>query len=121
MSLDTSLSSLVRVVSIIENSDPDPEDIFASAPGFLFTDDLTNSHGSPDSLIVYKNTRFGDFKLTTADPSDNDERQLFSHYLWNAGVKLAELLSHGDEHHDKRWNLEGERVLELGAGGIKKP
>lgn len=77
---------------------------------------MTNSHGAPESIIQYKNARFGALELQTADPDGEDERQLFSHYLWNAGLKLAELISHANEHDDKRWNVEGERVLELGAG-----
>ncbi|EMD00657.1 hypothetical protein BAUCODRAFT_55401, partial [Baudoinia panamericana UAMH 10762] len=92
-----------------------PEDIFASAPGLIFTDDLRNNHGDPGSTIVYKSKRFGDIELETADPSIERERQLFSHYLWNAGIKLAELIS--DEHADGgKWSVNGERVLELGAG-----
>jgi hypothetical protein len=114
MSIETSLSSLVRVIA--PDRDDEPEDIFAAAPGFLFTDDLTNSHGAPESIIQYKNARFGALELQTAEPVGEDERQLFSHYLWNAGLKLAELISHADEHQDKRWSVEGESILELGAG-----
>lgn len=112
--IETSLSSLVRVIA--PDKDDEPEDIFASAPGFLFTDDLTNSHGAPDSLIQYKNSRLGNIELTTADPVGETERTLFSHYLWNAGLKLAELISHVNESEDKRWSVEGEPILELGAG-----
>lgn len=115
MSLEGSLSSKVRVEFLAGGDDP--EDIFASAPGFLFTDDLTNSHGSPNSIIKYRNARFGEIELRTADPDAEDERQLFSHYLWNAGLKLAELISEANEQKGKRWCVEGEKVLELGAGG----
>ena len=114
MSIETSLSSLVRVIA--PDRDDEPEDIFASAPGFLFTDDLTNSHGAPESIIQYKNSRFGNLELRTADPVGENERQLFSHYLWNAGLKLAELISYVDKHEDKSWDVEGKKVLELGAG-----
>ena len=118
MSIETSLSSLVRVIA--PDRDDEPEDIFASAPGFLFTDDLTNSHGVPESIIQYKNSRFGNLELRTADPVGENERQLFSHYLWNAGLKLAELISHVDEHEDKSWSVEGKKVLELGAGRTRE-
>lgn len=114
MSLETSLSYLVKLIS--PDVDDEPEDIFAAAPGFLFTDDLTNSHGAPQSIIQYKNARFGDIELRTADPEGEDERRLFSHYLWNAGLKLAELITHADKQEDKRWSVEGEKILELGAG-----
>jgi nicotinamide N-methyltransferase len=112
--LETSLSSLVTVVS--PDRPDDPEDIFASAPGFLFTDDLTNSHGAPESIIQYHNKRFGKIELQTADFEGEQERTLFSHYLWNAGLKLGELISHVDQQEDKRWSVEGERIIELGAG-----
>jgi len=112
--IETSLSYLVKVIA--PDRDDEPEDIFASAPGFLFTDDLTNSHGAPESVIQYKNKRFGDIELQTADPEGEQERTLFSHYLWNAGLKLGELISHAEQQKDRRWNVEGERVMELGAG-----
>ena len=112
--IETYLSSLVRVVA--PDRDDEPEDIFAAAPGFLFTDDLTNSHGAPESIIQYKNKRFGEIELQTADPEGEQERTLFSHYLWNAGLKLGELISHAGLQEDKRWNVEGQRVMELGAG-----
>ena len=95
------------ITDLIQIIPPDvadePEDIFASAPGLIFTDDLRNFHGDPGSTII----------LTTADPTIEDERQLFSHYLWNAGIKLANLIS----AEDSRWSVRGEKVLELGAGG----
>ena len=112
--IDTSLSSLVTVIP--PDRADEPEDIFASAPGFLFTDDLTNSHGAPESTIQYNNKRFGKIELQTADPEGEQERTLFSNYLWNAGLKLGELISNAEQQEDSRWNVEGERVIELGAG-----
>jgi hypothetical protein len=112
--IETSLSYLVKVIP--PDRDDEPEDIFASAPGFLFTDDLTNSHGAPEAIIQYQNKRFGNIELQTADPDGEQERTLFSHYLWNAGLKLGELISHADQQEDMRWNVEGDRVMELGAG-----
>lgn len=106
---------LHRIQIIPPDVDDEPEDIFASAPGFLFTDDLRNQHGDPGSTIIYKSSRFGGIELKTADPSAEDERQLFSHYLWNAGIKLAELIS---QDQDSQWGVLGETVLELGAGMI---
>ena len=108
------MSSLADVVQIIPpDKDDELEDIFASAPGLIFTDDLRNLHGDPGSIIVYKSPYFGNIELTTADPEGEVEPQLFSHYLWNAGIKLANLVG---EKNDLKWNVEGERVLELGAG-----
>lgn len=110
------MSALTDVIQIIPpDRIDDPEDIFAAAPGLIFTDDLRNSHGDPGSTIVYKSKRFGSIELKTADPQAEDERQLFSHYLWNAGIKLAEIISQHSVQNGE-WTVEGEKVLELGAG-----
>lgn len=110
----STLTDLIRIIP--PDIDETPEDIFASAPGLIFTDDLRTLHGDPGSTIVYMSKRFGDIELKTADPEGDEERRLFSHYLWNAGIKLAELIS-DDEAEDGKWRVKGERVLELGAGG----
>ncbi|KAK4541450.1 hypothetical protein LTR36_008051 [Oleoguttula mirabilis] len=110
------MSTLTDLIQIIQpDNEETPEDIFASAPGLIFTDDLRTLHGDPGTTIVYKSKRFGDIELKTADPEGEDDRRLFSHYLWNAGIKLAELIS-DDEAENGKWRVQGERVLELGAG-----
>ena len=112
-----SLTELVRTIPASE--DEEPEDIFACAPGFLFTDDLRVEHGDPGSTIIHQSKRFGSLELDTADPFNEDERQLFSHYLWNAGVLMAERVSGQrivDDLERQKWDVRGERVLELGAG-----
>ncbi|TKA68932.1 hypothetical protein B0A55_08473 [Friedmanniomyces simplex] len=115
------MANLVDLIHIIPpDRDEEPEDIFASAPGLIFTDDTRNHHGEPRSVIVYKSRRFGHIELRTADPEREDERQLFSHYLWNAGINMAELVS-SVTAKDARWSVKGERVLELGAGVIICP
>ena len=46
----------------------DPEDIFGSSLGGVFTDDLQNQHGDdPDTTIVYKNLRLGDVEFRAAE------------------------------------------------------
>ena len=45
-------------------------------------------------------------------PQGDDNRRLFSHFLWNAGLQLAEFI----EEDSAQWNVKGQRVLELGAG-----
>lgn len=107
------MPSLTDVIHIISPEEEDEvEDIFASTPGLIFTDDTRNIHGDPGSVIVYKSARFGDIALRTADPEKEDDRKLFSHYLWNAGILMAQLLS----SNDSDWNVHGQTVLELGAG-----
>jgi predicted nicotinamide N-methyase len=105
---------LTDLISVIPpDSDEEPEDIFAFAAGLIFPDDTRNMHGDDRSVIVYRSPRFGDIELRNADPQSEDERKLFAHYLWNAGIKMAELIS---SEEDVQWSVKGHRVLELGAG-----
>jgi hypothetical protein len=119
---NNSSNAMPNLISLIQIIPPDidetPEDIFASAPGLIFTDDLRNQHGDPGATIVYKSSRFGNIELKTADPETEDERKLFGHYLWNAGIKMAELVGGADVGDgDGKWSVKGRRVLEVGAGG----
>ncbi|KAF3040727.1 hypothetical protein E8E12_008036 [Didymella heteroderae] len=124
-----------------EGKDLDPEDIFGSSLGGVFTDDLQNQHGDdPETVIVYKNARHGNLEFQTADINGEEERRKMAHYLWNAGVLMAELVGgrpedgqsvrfdvFGNEgwkngewwmsrEEEKLWSVEGESVIELGAG-----
>ncbi|KAF2817613.1 uncharacterized protein BDZ99DRAFT_374934 [Mytilinidion resinicola] len=86
------LPSLIRLRSP-PTAVPEPEDYLFSALGTLFPDDCQNMHGvGPDTVILYKNRRFGELELTVADPSGEEERRKFAHYLWNAGVLMGELV-----------------------------
>ena len=140
------LPSLIRLVPPA-SSIPEPEDLFASSLGSIFTDDLRNQHGDdPNTLIVYKSSVFGEMELSVADPSGENERRKFAHYLWNAGVLMGEMVGgrgtggvedresrdsgvwmrEGEEdvkggwwagdEEEKLWSVRGETVLELGAG-----
>lgn len=112
-----SLTELIRIIP--PDSEETPEDIFASAPGLIFTDDLRNQHGDAGDIIVYKSKRFGELEVQTADPSGESERRLFSHYLWNAGLLMAERLSGErllNDSERQRWNVQDQSVIELGAG-----
>ncbi|KAK3073957.1 hypothetical protein LTR53_004024 [Teratosphaeriaceae sp. CCFEE 6253] len=84
------LTDLIRVVP--SDREEEVEDIYASAAYLIFPDDTRTNHGDPGSFLVYQSRRFGHIELSIADPEREDERQLFSHYLWNAGIKLAELV-----------------------------
>ena len=85
-------------------------------------------------------------ELSVADPSGENERKKFAHYLWNAGVLMGEMVGgrgtgrvedgesrdsgvwmrEGEEdvksgwwtsdEEEKLWSVRGETVLELGAG-----
>lgn len=124
-----------------EGRDLDPEDIFGSSLGGVFTDDLQNQHGDdPETVIVYKNARHGNLEFRTADINGEEERRKMAHYLWNAGVLMAELVGGGleegqimpvdtngnecwksrgwwlEKEEEKLWSVKGESVIELGAG-----
>jgi nicotinamide N-methyltransferase len=120
---------------------PTPEDIFSSTLGSIFTDDLQNQHGTDiDTSIIYSSARFGSLEFRTADVNGEEQRRKFAHYLWNAGVLMGELVAgrggevkYGDEEREENlgeggwwvgeeearcWSVEGEKVLELGAGAL---
>lgn len=60
--------------------------------------------------MIYLSPTYGFITLSLADP-DPHNTKLFSHFLWNAGLQLAEFIE-----EDEAWGVRGQRVLELGAG-----
>lgn len=96
------------------------EDIYSSSLTTLFPNDVQTSHGDAGSYVIYKSKRFGDLELRLTNPSIEDERWLFAHFVWNASVQMAEYVSGcatGLNGKEKRsWDVTGEKVLELGAG-----
>jgi nicotinamide N-methyltransferase len=89
----------------------EPEDILSSSLGIISPDDITNQHGDRDNDVIYLSPGYGPITLPLADPQGEDSRKLFSHFLWNAGVQLAEFIE-----ENEAWSVRGESVLELGAG-----
>jgi hypothetical protein len=76
-------------------STPTVEDIFSSALSNLFTDDTQNFHGVPGQSVYYDSPRFGRISLRIPahpDVEDVEGRKLFAHYLWNAGVIVADAI-----------------------------
>lgn len=135
------LQSLIRIQPKSELREPDPEDYFTSALGLVFTDDTQNFYGDAENIVAYHSRRFDeDFALNTADPTGETERRKFAHYVWNASLLMAELLGgkpndlkwrppivattwepteHDwwlNEEEQLTWSVQGEKVLELGAG-----
>lgn len=94
----------------------DPEDIFGESLGVIFPDDITNQHGDAASSVIYKSDKFGDITLQLADPKGEDSRRLFSHFLWNAGLQLAEFIEGGVDELGRDWTVRNQKILELGAG-----
>ena len=94
-------------------------EIFSSSLATLFPDDVQNSHGVPGSHVIYQSPRFGGVKLhIPAHPDVEEGRKLFAHYLWNAGVTMAEGIESAGQSpwNAAYWDVRGKSVLELGAG-----
>ncbi|KAI9747641.1 MAG: hypothetical protein M1815_004012, partial [Lichina confinis] len=68
------------------------EDVFSDALSLLFPDDVRNQHGLPGSRIVYRSPCYGEIDLLLADPTEQDDRLLFAHYLWDANILLTDLI-----------------------------
>lgn len=102
-----------------------PEDIYSNAIGLLFPDNVLTYHGDPGSYVTYLSKRFGNIELNLVDPYDHGEHVLFAHHIWNSGIQMAEFISQANDpsrvEKDGRWNVEGEQVLELGAGALRVP
>ena len=111
------LTFLVRTAQVPVEQ---PEDVYSNAVGLLFPDNIRTFHGNPGSCVTYLSKRFGDIKLRLADPLKQEDRTLFAHFIWNSGIQMAEFISQASDEakdeKDERWNVEGETVLELGAG-----
>ncbi|KAK6333620.1 hypothetical protein TWF730_003806 [Orbilia blumenaviensis] len=84
------------------------EDIFESSLTTIFND-VRNQHGEPGHYVAYASPKYGEIKLGLAD-IEKAQTSLFSHHLWNAGVEVAGMIETGE------LNVDGETVLELGAG-----
>ncbi|KAL1632340.1 hypothetical protein SLS56_003755 [Neofusicoccum ribis] len=106
------LTSLLRVTP--RSPTADPEDVFSAALGTLFTDDLRNQHGDPGAVIAYLSRRLDRaLNLAVADPAGEEERKKFAHYLWNAGVLMAELVG-----GRPAWEEQGDKTERL-LGGLE--
>ncbi|KAL4873328.1 hypothetical protein BDV12DRAFT_192801 [Aspergillus spectabilis] len=126
------------------DSDAEPEDLFASFLQIphLFPDDVPPFHGDPGQYLLYSSPRYGELQIMvpsypsqgadsskkkTGSGSLDDEtnevdegRKLCAHFLWSAGMVVAEGIEHADtdscEGDSEMWKVKGEKVLELGAG-----
>ncbi|KAI2608495.1 uncharacterized protein GGS25DRAFT_490533 [Hypoxylon fragiforme] len=86
----------------------DPEDFFGSSLGVIFPDDVMNQHGDAEHSLLYTSPHLPrPLHIALADPDREADRKLFSHYLWNASLLLAEFVEAGALH----------LPLDLGNGG----
>lgn len=124
--------SLTSRIALAGSEGTDPEDFLSESLGVVFPDDVTNQHGDPDSWLVYTSPHLPrPLQLRLCQPGDDAERRLFSHFLWNSSLLLAELIERDsyliseegvaavEEDEAKSvglFDVRGRRTLELGAG-----
>ncbi|KAK3685678.1 hypothetical protein B0T22DRAFT_381963 [Podospora appendiculata] len=108
----------------------DPEDYLCASLGVIFPDDVTNQHGDSEHGLTYTSPHLPKpLTLSLADPSGAAERELFSHYLWNSSLMLAELIEAGTLKLDtpetgaspiappaSDFDITGLSTIEFGAG-----
>lgn len=127
-----SLISRISLSGPQQGEGAEPEDIFASALSSIFTDDVMNQHGDDEHSLLYTSPRLPrPLTIELAKPESFHDRHLFSHYLWNASLLLAELVERdslpgagarggGDQGPDLgkgvNFNVGGLHVMEVGAG-----
>jgi hypothetical protein len=108
-----------------EDTDDSPEDILSTFLPHLLPDDAPSFHGDPGQTLLYTSPRYGDLNIMVPSYPDSSNttsvdagRKLFAHFLWSAGMVVAEGIEVADGSRSKGdiWVVEGERVLELGAG-----
>ncbi|KAH0493644.1 hypothetical protein TgHK011_000301 [Trichoderma gracile] len=122
------MATLTSRISL-QGDEPDgPEDYLSTSLGVIFPDDIVNQHGDAEHSLVYASPKLPKpLLIELADPEGETDRRLFSHYLWNASLLLAELIerdSLDDEDQEKdeglgkglSFDTRGLRTLELGAG-----
>lgn len=107
-----------------------PEDFLATSLGIIFPDDVTNQHGDAEHSLLYASPHLPKpIQLDLADPEGDSDRRLFSHFLWNASLLLAELVERDTYLKEqggegpiegnsvpRRFNIQGLHIAELGAG-----
>ncbi|KAH6626821.1 hypothetical protein B0J18DRAFT_151322 [Chaetomium sp. MPI-SDFR-AT-0129] len=120
---------LTARISLAGPGGTDPEDFFSAALGVIFPDDIANCHGdSNHPNLVYKSSHLPNaIRLVLPELAGQEAQALFSHYLWNASLLLAELIEAGSLGTQIQWNsqiappvaefdISGLSTIELGAG-----
>jgi hypothetical protein len=112
---------LASRIHVSTPSETEPEDIFQSSLAVLFSDDTQSSHGNPGDSLIYRSPCYGNIKIfLSTHPDVHARRQLFAHYLWNAGILVADMIErasscdesvvqHGPPYSDQSfWDVRGE-------------
>lgn len=123
--------SLITRISDVGGETSETEDYFSSSIGIIFTDDVMDQHGSNQHKLLYRSPHLPQpVELALADVEAATDRSLFSHFVWNASLQLAELIEAGTlglaepdagataaiAPPTSDFNVAGLSVIELGAG-----
>ncbi|RYP20053.1 hypothetical protein DL765_002979 [Monosporascus sp. GIB2] len=88
--------ALISRLALLGPESAEPEDILGESLAVIFPDDVMVQHGDPDHALAWTSPHLPrPLRLARAEPPDRHDRYLFSHYLWNASLLLAELVEAG--------------------------
>ncbi|KAK5995860.1 hypothetical protein PT974_04278 [Cladobotryum mycophilum] len=126
------MAALTSRITLKGDGPDDPEDFLSTSLGVIFPDDVTNQHGDAEHSLIYTSPYLPKPLLfDLADPEGETDLRLFSHYLWNASLLLAELVerdsleaaavaasktTEGSLGEGVSFDVRGLTTLELGAG-----
>ncbi|KAL7795026.1 hypothetical protein V8C37DRAFT_375300 [Trichoderma ceciliae] len=123
------MATLTSRITLKGDEPAGPEDYLSTSLGVIFPDDVTNQHGDAEHSLIYASPKLPKpLLIGLADPEGDTDRRLFSHYLWNASLLLAELIERdsleaGSEAGEEAglgaglsFDTRGLDTLELGAG-----
>ncbi|KAK4162738.1 hypothetical protein QBC43DRAFT_320878 [Cladorrhinum sp. PSN259] len=118
--------TLTSRLSLTGPDPEDPEDFLSASLGVIFPDDVANQHGDTDHGLLYTSPHLPTpLQFSLAQVSAEKDRHLFSHYLWNSSLLLAELIESGTlgikgssslSENEKEFDVTGLTTIELGAG-----
>ncbi|CAI4212941.1 unnamed protein product [Parascedosporium putredinis] len=108
-----------RLVPEIPESEP--EDFLSSSLAVIFPDAVANQHGDADTTLLYTSPSLPrPLRIELADPSADEDRLLFGHYLWNASLLAAEFIDTGTTLAPPKRRLLGMRYSRASKAGRKR-
>ncbi|KAL6900304.1 hypothetical protein GGI43DRAFT_43671 [Trichoderma evansii] len=123
------METLTSRITLKGDEPAGPEDYLSTSLGVIFPDDVTNQHGDAEHSLIYASPKLPKpLMIELAEPEGETDRRLFSHYLWNASLLLAEFIERDSlETTDAEtteiglgeglsFDTRGLETVELGAG-----
>ncbi|GFP59778.1 hypothetical protein ACSS6W_009645 [Trichoderma asperelloides] len=107
------MATLTSRITLKGDEPAGPEDYLSTSLGVIFPDDVTNQHGDAEHSLIYASPKLPKpLMIELAEPEGETDRRLFSHYLWNASLLLAEFI----ERDSLETTTEAEAEAETGLG-----